>query len=64
MFIVSYPLVISPLQLDLSPLAVFLHPYTETPWNDQLTKEPLVERTIRAVNHAKATLLAGYTTVR
>ncbi len=43
---------------------VFLHPYSETPWNDQLTKETLVERTIRATNHAKATLMAGFTTVR
>ncbi|KZT44304.1 hypothetical protein SISSUDRAFT_1012401 [Sistotremastrum suecicum HHB10207 ss-3] len=42
----------------------FLHPYTETSWEDQLTKESLVERTVRAVNHAKETLLAGYTSVR
>lgn len=43
---------------------VFLHPYTETSWEDQLTKESLVERTIRATIHAKRTLLAGFTTVR
>ncbi|KAI5119712.1 hypothetical protein M0805_001426 [Coniferiporia weirii] len=43
---------------------LFLHPYSETPWEDQLTKEPLVERTVRAVNHARQTLLAGWTTVR
>lgn len=43
---------------------VFLHPYSETSWDDQLTKEPLVERTIRAVSHARETLLAGFTTVR
>jgi hypothetical protein len=43
---------------------VFLHPYAETSWDDQLTKESLVERTIRATIHARATLLAGFTTVR
>ncbi|KDQ31608.1 hypothetical protein PLEOSDRAFT_25102 [Pleurotus ostreatus PC15] len=42
----------------------FLHPYCETSWEDQLTKESLVERTIRAANHAKSTLMAGFTTVR
>ena len=43
---------------------LFLHPYNETSWNDQVLKESRVERTVRAVNHAKATLLAGFTTVR
>ena len=43
---------------------LFLHPYNETDWNDQVLKESRVERTARAVNHAKATLLAGFTTVR
>ncbi|KAH0837757.1 hypothetical protein J3R83DRAFT_5933 [Lanmaoa asiatica] len=43
---------------------VFLHPYSETSWEDQLTKESLAERTIRATVHAKRTLLAGFTTVR
>lgn len=43
---------------------VFLHPYNETPWEDQLTKESIIERTVRAVTHAKQTLLAGFTTVR
>ncbi|PVG01868.1 hypothetical protein CPB86DRAFT_812136 [Serendipita vermifera] len=42
----------------------FLHPYSETSWDDQVTRESTVERTVRAVNHAKATLLAGYTSVR
>ncbi|KII93036.1 hypothetical protein PLICRDRAFT_35213 [Plicaturopsis crispa FD-325 SS-3] len=42
----------------------FLHPYSETPWTDQVTKENVVERTVRATVHAKNTLLAGYTTVR
>ena len=42
----------------------FLHPYNETPWNDQVLKESRAERTARAVNHAKLTLMAGFTTVR
>ena len=43
---------------------LFLHPYNETSWDDQVLKESRAERTVRAVNHAKATLLAGFTTVR
>lgn len=43
---------------------LFLHPYNETSWNDQVLKESRAERTIRAANHAKATLQAGFTTVR
>nr|MBC7611436.1 amidohydrolase family protein [Pseudopedobacter sp.] len=43
---------------------LFLHPYNETEWNDQVLKESRVERTVRAVNHAKSTLMAGFTTVR
>ncbi len=43
---------------------LFLHPYNETAWDDQVLKESVAERTARAVNHAKATLLAGFTTVR
>ncbi len=43
---------------------LFLHPYNETPWNDQVLTESRAERTARAVEHAKATLLAGFTTVR
>jgi imidazolonepropionase-like amidohydrolase len=43
---------------------LFLHPYNETPWNDQVMREPLALRTARAVNHARATLLAGFTTIR
>ncbi|KAF8971879.1 hypothetical protein BDZ97DRAFT_1913765 [Flammula alnicola] len=42
----------------------FLHPYSETPWEDQVTKESLAERTVRATVHARKTLLAGFTTVR
>jgi imidazolonepropionase-like amidohydrolase len=43
---------------------LFLHPYNETSWDDQVLKESRAERLARAVNHAKATLLAGFTTVR
>ncbi|PBL03140.1 hypothetical protein ARMGADRAFT_978056 [Armillaria gallica] len=43
---------------------MFLHAYSETSWMDQLTKESLAERTIRATVHARKTLLAGFTTVR
>jgi imidazolonepropionase-like amidohydrolase len=43
---------------------VFLHPYDETSWNDQVLTEPLSLRTARAVNHLRATLEAGFTTAR
>ena len=43
---------------------LFLHPYNETSWDDQVLKESRAERTARAVNHARATLMAGFTTVR
>jgi imidazolonepropionase-like amidohydrolase len=43
---------------------MFLHPYDETSWNDQVLKEQLSLRTARAVNHLRATLKAGYTTAR
>ena len=43
---------------------LFLHPYNETSWDDQVLKESRTERTVRAVTHASATLLAGFTTVR
>ncbi|TJY37138.1 metal-dependent hydrolase family protein [Pontimicrobium aquaticum] len=43
---------------------VLLHPYNETTWNDQVLKESPVERSIRAVNHVKNSLLAGITTMR
>jgi imidazolonepropionase-like amidohydrolase len=43
---------------------LLLHPYNETLWNDQVLHEPEALRVARAVNHAKATLLAGFTTVR
>ena len=43
---------------------VLLHPYSETPWNDQVARESLALRTARATNHLRATLLAGFTTIR
>ena len=43
---------------------LFLHPYNETSWNDQVLKEPIPYRTLRAGEQAKATLLAGFTTLR
>jgi len=43
---------------------LFLHPYDETSWNDQVNNESLAFRTARATAHAKQTLLAGFTTVR
>ncbi len=43
---------------------VLLHAYSETPWVDQVAHESLGVRTARAVNHLRATLMAGFTTVR
>jgi imidazolonepropionase-like amidohydrolase len=43
---------------------LFLHPYNETPWNDQVLKESRAERLARATVHARNTLMAGFTTVR
>jgi imidazolonepropionase-like amidohydrolase len=43
---------------------LFLHPYDETPWDDQVLHEPLALRTARATVHARKTLEAGFTTVR
>ncbi len=43
---------------------LFLHPYNETTWDDQVLHEPLALRTARAVAQAKTTLMAGFTTVR
>lgn len=43
---------------------LFLHPYDEASWNDQVLKEPLALRTVRAAANARATLAAGFTTVR
>lgn len=43
---------------------VFLHPYNETPWNDQVLKEPQDYRTLEAALHARDTLMAGFTALR
>ena len=43
---------------------ILLHPYNETSWNDQVLKEDVAYRTVAAVNHARDTLLAGFTTLR
>jgi imidazolonepropionase-like amidohydrolase len=43
---------------------VLLHPYDETLWNDQVLREPEALRVARAVNHLRATLQAGFTTIR
>ncbi|KAF8167255.1 hypothetical protein B0H34DRAFT_644930 [Crassisporium funariophilum] len=56
-------LTLSPGLVDVH-VHLFLHPYSETTWEDQLTKESLTERTVRATVHARKTLLAGFTTVR
>jgi imidazolonepropionase-like amidohydrolase len=43
---------------------LFLHPYDETLWDDQVLKEPAGIRMARAVAHAAATVRAGITTER
>jgi imidazolonepropionase-like amidohydrolase len=43
---------------------VLLHPYSETPWADQVAREALSLRVARATNHLRRTLLAGFTTIR
>ncbi|MGB7718596.1 MAG: amidohydrolase family protein [Bryobacteraceae bacterium] len=43
---------------------IMLHAYNETPWNDQVLHEGLALRAARAVNHLRATLMAGFTTMR
>ena len=43
---------------------VLLHPYNEANWNDQVLREPLALRVSRANNHLRATLQAGWTTIR
>jgi len=43
---------------------ILLHAYNETTWNDQVAHEGLALRVARATNHLRATLLAGFTTVR
>jgi imidazolonepropionase-like amidohydrolase len=43
---------------------LFLHPYNEVAWDDQVLKQSEAYRTVRAVTHAEATLRAGFTTLR
>ena len=43
---------------------LFLHPYNETSWDDQVLHESIALRTARAVTAARATLMAGFTTAR
>jgi imidazolonepropionase-like amidohydrolase len=43
---------------------IFLHPYNETKWDDQVLHEALALRTARAVVHVRKTLMAGFTTER
>lgn len=43
---------------------LLLHPYNETLWDDQVLKEPVPYRTLRAGKQAEATLMAGFTTLR
>lgn len=43
---------------------LFLHPYNETLWDDQVLKEPFGFRMAEAIAHARVTLEAGITTER
>lgn len=43
---------------------LFLHPYDETPWDDQVLHEAVAVRIARAVVAARTTLLAGFTSER
>ncbi len=43
---------------------LLLHPYNETPWDDQVLREARSLRVARATVHARRTLLAGFTTCR
>ena len=43
---------------------ILLHAYSEASWTDQVSKEGLALRVARATNHLRATLMAGFTTVR
>src|SRR5262245_31121160 len=42
---------------------LLLHPYNETPWDDQVLKESEGLRVARATVHARSTLMAGFTTL-
>jgi imidazolonepropionase-like amidohydrolase len=43
---------------------IFLHPYNEASWDDQVLKEPVAYRTVEAVLHVRDTLMAGFTLLR
>jgi len=43
---------------------LFLHPYNEKSWDDQVLKEPFAYRVLLAGAHARATLNNGFTTLR
>ncbi len=43
---------------------LLLHPYDEASWNDQVLRESLELRTVRAVAAAQATVEAGFTSLR
>jgi imidazolonepropionase-like amidohydrolase len=43
---------------------LLLHPYNETSWDDQVLRESEALRVARATAHARATLMAGFTTAR
>ena len=43
---------------------LLLHPYNETSWDDQVLTESQAVRVARGTAHARATLMAGFTTVR
>jgi imidazolonepropionase-like amidohydrolase len=43
---------------------IYLHPYNEATWNDQVMKETLAYRTVAAVIYCRDTLLAGFTSLR
>jgi imidazolonepropionase-like amidohydrolase len=43
---------------------LFLHPYSEALWDDQVLKESTAYRVVRATVHARDTLRAGFTSLR
>lgn len=43
---------------------IYLHPYNEATWNDQVMKETLAYRTVAAVVYCRDTLMAGFTSLR
>ncbi|HEX4158441.1 MAG TPA: amidohydrolase family protein [Rhizomicrobium sp.] len=43
---------------------LFLRPYNEIPWDDQVLKEAEAYRTLRAARHAQITLESGFTALR